>query len=146
MAEYFNYYFEPYSWMRTIAITTGVSSGVLFSIKWLLSRGRAVCKNTISLAGKTCIVTGANSGIGKAVAFEFAKRDARVILACRDAQKANAAATEIRNKLKHSNIEVYNLDLASFASKLCGCNKTKGGRYRHSYKQCWVNVMSLSEE
>jgi len=39
------------------------------------------------LVDKIAIVTGANSGIGKEVTLELAKRNAKVIMACRDMEK-----------------------------------------------------------
>ncbi|XP_064620635.1 retinol dehydrogenase 11-like [Lineus longissimus] len=48
------------------------------------------------LDGKVAIVTGANSGIGRATAEELLNRGAKVFLACRDLTKANAAADEMR--------------------------------------------------
>ena len=47
-----------------------------------------------SMAGKLCVVTGANSGIGKEIAREFAREGARVVLACRSRERAASAAHE----------------------------------------------------
>ena len=103
-------------WCKCV-LTVGFGAGILLCVKYMLSSRRAVCKNRVLLTGKTCIVTGANTGIGKAVALELARRKARVILACRDVQKGNTAAVEIRKELKHSaDVNVYELDLASINS------------------------------
>jgi len=44
-------------------------------------------KGDETLADKIAIVTGANTGIGKYIAFNLAKRKARVVMACRDMKK-----------------------------------------------------------
>ena len=45
--------------------------------------------------GKTVVLTGANTGIGKETALDLVKRGAKVILACRDEQRATDAAKDI---------------------------------------------------
>ncbi|XP_066282842.1 retinol dehydrogenase 14-like [Branchiostoma lanceolatum] len=75
-----------------------------------------ICRSSRVMAGKTVLITGANSGIGKAAALELARRRARVILACRDVQKGQQAAAEIRKHTSDGELVVRQLDLASLAS------------------------------
>lgn len=68
------------------------------------NRGR-VEYDEIDLSGKTYIVSGATSGIGKQVAHELAKRSARVIMACRDRKKCVSVRRDI--VLNTNNRQVY---------------------------------------
>ena len=68
------------------------------------------------MKGKICIVTGGNTGIGKATVEGLARQGATVILACRDLDKGRAAQAEIVAKLPGAEIELMRLDLASLAS------------------------------
>jgi NAD(P)-dependent dehydrogenase (short-subunit alcohol dehydrogenase family) len=62
-------------------------------------------------AGKVAMVTGANSGIGYETAVALAKKGSTVIMACRNLEKANKAAGQIRAEIPGSEIEVMQLDL-----------------------------------
>ncbi|CAD6227826.1 GSCOCG00006284001-RA-CDS [Cotesia congregata] len=74
------------------------------------------CKDTSSLQGKVFLVTGANSGIGKETVRELARRQARVILACRDMDNARNAISEIRKDVSTGEMIPMELDLASLVS------------------------------
>ncbi|KAJ8403348.1 hypothetical protein AAFF_G00351200 [Aldrovandia affinis] len=59
---------------------------------------------------------GANTGIGKATAVDLARRGARVILACRNQQRAEAAITDIKRESGNNEVVYRHLDLASLQS------------------------------
>ncbi|XP_034026742.1 retinol dehydrogenase 14 isoform X2 [Thalassophryne amazonica] len=59
---------------------------------------------------------GGNSGIGKETAVALAMRGARVIIACRDADKAEKAVREIKVRSHSLNVVYMDLDLANLCS------------------------------
>lgn len=73
-----------------------------------------VCTSRKSMEGKNVIITGANVGIGKDTARDLLKRGARVIMACRDQAKGEAARRELVEV--SSKVELHKLDLSSLAS------------------------------
>ena len=64
------------------------------------------------MQGKTVLITGANSGIGKAAATELARRGAHVVLTARDRPRGEVARDEIR---RTSGNDAVDLLLADFA-------------------------------
>ncbi|XP_008708025.2 retinol dehydrogenase 13 isoform X1 [Ursus maritimus] len=74
------------------------------------------CPSKATIPGKTVIVTGANTGIGKQTALELARRGGNVILACRDMEKCEAAAKDIRGETLNHRVRARHLDLASLKS------------------------------
>ncbi len=65
------------------------------------------------MAGKVCVVTGANRGIGKATALGLARAGARVVMVCRDDRSAAKASAEIDATVGRAATEVVLADLAS---------------------------------
>lgn len=62
------------------------------------------------------IVTGANSGIGYETTKALAAKGATVIMACRNLEKANAAAKNISQSVTDADLAIIKLDLANLAS------------------------------
>ena len=72
--------------------------------------------NSSDLPGRTFLVTGANTGIGRATAANLAGRGGKVFVACRSAEKGRAAAAEIAAVTGNDAVCFLPLDLADLAS------------------------------
>ncbi|KLO14023.1 short-chain dehydrogenase [Schizopora paradoxa] len=76
----------------------------------------------VDLSGKTVIVVGSNVGLGLEAARHFAsmmgreEEGGKLILACRNVQKGEAALESIKTSTGFSGIEVWEVDLADFSS------------------------------
>ncbi|GLV36614.1 uncharacterized protein CBL_07889 [Carabus blaptoides fortunei] len=90
------------------------SSAVVYNCFRYFAGG--VCRCTTRLDGLAVIITGGNSGIGKALAVEVAKRGGEVILACRDPKLGILAQKDIISSTGNNNVHVRSLDLNSIRS------------------------------
>jgi NAD(P)-dependent dehydrogenase (short-subunit alcohol dehydrogenase family) len=70
----------------------------------------------MNLSDKTCIVTGANSGLGFEVARRLAGRGAKTILLCRTRERGDAAVHEIMKESPAASVELAVCDLSSLRS------------------------------
>jgi retinol dehydrogenase-12 len=80
--------------------------------------------------GKIAIVTGSNIGIGKETALGLAALGATTVMACRNREKAEAAAAEVRARASSDDVHVVPLDLADMAS-VHACAGTLLERFDH---------------
>ena len=79
-----------------------------------MSQTRWTPKNISDNSGRTICITGANSGLGLEAARNLVGAGAHVIMACRNAEKAETTAQSLRSG--KGSVEVRQLDLASLAS------------------------------
>ncbi|CAH0716756.1 unnamed protein product, partial [Brenthis ino] len=68
----------------------------------------------VNLAGKTCLITGADGGIGSEITRCLNLRDCKVLMACRNVYKANQVANQVCEKIDL--VTPYEINLASLAS------------------------------
>lgn len=96
----------------SVLLTGGTYAAIYFGHQMLVPNyeGKEV------LTGKTVLVTGATSGVGKAVALNLAAKDAKVILGCRDQEKCIWVRREVAEKTKNEQVFCSMLDLASLQS------------------------------
>jgi NAD(P)-dependent dehydrogenase (short-subunit alcohol dehydrogenase family) len=83
----------------------------------------------ISLEGRSALITGANSGLGKATAIHMSTRDCRIMMGCRSG--IPDAAHEISAASRNSDVQIALLDLADLDSVTAFCEgmKKRGERF-----------------
>ena len=93
--------------------------------------------DNMNLKGKTAIVTGSNSGIGKETARVLIKQGCNVIMACRSQKKAETARVDILNNLglslDYNKLAIMLLDLSSLDSILSFANKFNEKKIKIDY-------------
>lgn len=65
-----------------------------------------------TMQNKVCIVTGANSGIGKVTARALSEQGATLLMVCRNRQKGEAALEEIKIQSKNADVHLFTADLS----------------------------------
>ena len=83
---------------------------------WRVRYKVTMSANSADLSGRTFLVTGANTGIGRATAGDLARRGGKVFVACRSADKGRAAVAEIAAATGNDSVAFLPLDLADLAS------------------------------
>src|SRR5215472_10368299 len=73
----------------------------------------AVEASASTMSGKTCLVTGATSGIGEQTALRLAMLGAAVIIVARDEARGRVTAGEIQERVPSARVEVMTADLSS---------------------------------
>jgi NAD(P)-dependent dehydrogenase (short-subunit alcohol dehydrogenase family) len=67
----------------------------------------------VDMSGKICLVTGANSGIGKETALGLARLGATVVMVCRNPHKGEAACKEIQERSGNVHVDLFIADLSA---------------------------------
>jgi NAD(P)-dependent dehydrogenase (short-subunit alcohol dehydrogenase family) len=65
------------------------------------------------LTGRLIIITGANSGIGKAASAQLAKLGAMVVMACRSKERGAQAVEDVRNAAQSTKVALMQVDMSS---------------------------------
>ncbi|MCD7809334.1 MAG: SDR family NAD(P)-dependent oxidoreductase [Erysipelotrichaceae bacterium] len=86
------------------------------------------------LTGKVMIVTGANSGLGFETTKELARKGAKVVMGCRNPQRADTAKQKIQNEIPDADLDIILLDLASQKSV---------ENFAHQFKQKYNRLDAL---
>lgn len=79
---------------------------------------------------RTCVITGASAGIGKATAIEMARLGFAVIMFVRDSQKSRRAAEEIKAESGSDDVRTVYVDLASRDSIVAAADQLKDSGVR----------------
>lgn len=87
------------------------------------------------MKNKIVLITGGNSGIGKATAIGIAKTGATVIIACRSKERGTQAVEEIKKASGNNNIDLLVVDLASQKSVRAAAED-----FKSKYKQLHVLI------
>lgn len=99
--------------------------------RFLAKANSIICdKMEKTVQGKVCMITGANSGIGKRAALQFAEKGAAVVMVCRNQKRGEAALAEIKEKSGSDSVDLLLCDL-SLQKSIRNCVANFKDNYDH---------------
>ena len=108
----------------------GITNAVSAAVIDRLSQKQTITPvpGSVRIDGKVCLVTGSNTGLGKAVAIDLARRGGHVLMACRSGHPE--AGDDVRRISGSDRVEMLKVDLADLGSvhRLCDRLKRRGRR------------------
>lgn len=103
----------------------------------------------VNLSGRSFMITGANSGIGKATAQEIASRGGTVHMVCRNKGRADTAKEEIVEKSKNQDVHVHIVDMSNMRQVWEFAENFSQNNALHvliNNAGCMINQRELTEE
>jgi len=121
-----------------------IFSAVSSAIADRLSQRRTLSPvpDSVRIDGKVCMVTGANSGLGKAVAIDLAKPGGRVLMACRSGHPD--AGEDVKRFSGSDRVEMLKVDLADLGSVHALCDRLRRDHIRLDITVLNAGVMPRS--